>query len=134
VTVGLDTSIVVRLLIGESATKCEAVHRFLGERALAGEEPARISDLVVSETYFVLRHHYDVPHTKAIAAIRILLADPRLHATGVATDVIRHLTSADTAPGLMDRLIHGDYLTNGATLLTFDRDAARLSRAKLLAS
>ena len=132
-TVGLDTSAVIRLLIGEPAKQSEAIHRFLGQRAAVGDEAARISDLVVGETYFVLRHHYQVPHAKAIGAIRALLADPRLHATGVAPDVLRRVTAADSAPGLMDRLIHGDYATAGATLLTFDKDAARLSRAKLLA-
>ena len=93
---------------------------------------AAFSDLVISETYFVLRHHYEVPHAKAVSALRHLLADPRLHATGVAPDVLRRMTGADVAPGLMDRLIHGDYHSGGATLLTFDKDAARLSRSKLL--
>lgn len=132
-TLGLDTSVVLRLLIGEPVAQLDVVDRVLGQRASTGEEPAHVSDLVVGETYFALRHHYDVPRAKAIAAIRALLADPRLQSTGVAADVMRNLTSADAAPGLMDRLIHGDYLTAGATLLTFDRAAARLSRVKLLA-
>ncbi|MFN8581401.1 MAG: hypothetical protein U0163_10545 [Gemmatimonadaceae bacterium] len=131
-TVGLDTSVAVRLLIGEPAAQCDAIHRFLGERAAAGEEPAQISDLVVGETYFALRHHYQVPHAKAVAAIRALLADPRIHPSGVAAEVMRRLGVSESAPGLMDRLIHGDYLASGAVLLTLDKDAARLNRAKLI--
>jgi len=133
VTFGLDTSIVVRLLIGEPAAQCEAIHRFLGERASNGEEPAHVSDLVVAETYFALRHHYQVPHPKALAAIRALLSDPRLQPSGIAADVLRRLSATDASPGLMDRLIHGNYLADGTLLLTLDKDAARLSRARLLA-
>lgn len=128
--VGLDTSIAVRLLIGEPAAQCEAIHRLLGERAASGEEPAQISDLVVGETYFALRHHYQVPHAKTVAAIRALLADPRVHPSGVAAEVMRRLGATEVAPGLMDRLIHGDYLASGVFLLTLDTDAARLSRAR----
>lgn len=126
--VGLDTSVVVRLLVGEPADQAQAAHRSLREAA----EPALLSDLVVGEAYFALRHHYRVPHRKAAAALRALLADERIQPTGVARDVLEAIGEADAAPGLMDRLIHGGYRHDGAALLTFDRDAAKLAGARLL--
>ena len=128
-TWGLDTSVTVRLLVGEPAGQAEAAHRLLRESAGTG---ATVSDLVVGESYFALRHHYRVPHAAAVGALRALLADPRIHTTGVAPEVLGEVGDKDEAPGLMDRLIHGDYRQTGADLLTFDRDAARLPGARLL--
>ena len=129
-TVGLDTSVAVRLLIGEPAEQAEAARRLLDVSGAA--DPAAVSDLVVGETYFALRHHYQVPHGRAVAAIRALLADARVGPTGVALEVLNALSEEETTPGLMDRLIHGDYQRHGLELLTFDRDAAKLEGAQLI--
>lgn len=79
-----------------------------------------------------IRDLYRVPHVAAVVALRALLADPRVHATGVAHEVLNEAGDTEDAPGLMDRLIHGDYQQSGATLLTFDRDASSLTGARLL--
>ena len=121
-TVGLDTSVAVRLLVGEPAEQAEAARRLLDVSGAA--DPAAVSDLVVGETYFALRHHYRVPHRRAVAAIRALLADARVGPTGVALEVLDALSEEETTPGLVDRLIHGDYRRHGLELLTFGRDAA----------
>lgn len=127
---GLDTSVVVRLLVGEPHAQAEAARRRL-EDAGPGD-PAAVSDLVVGEAYFALRHHYRVPHAEAVAALGGLLDDPRVLPGGVARQVLREVGRHEPRPGLMDRLIHGDYERSGAALLTFDRDAARLQGAELL--
>ena len=90
-----------------------------------------MSDLVVGEAYHALRHHYAVPHAAAVRALRQLLDDARVRPTGVAPDVLP-ASEAATGAGLMDRLIHGDYGLAGASLHTFDRNAARLPGAKLV--
>lgn len=133
-TLGLDTSVVVRLLVGEPVRQADAARRLLDERVEKGEPPAALSDLVVGESYFALRHHYDIPHAKAVAALRLLLDDPRVFPTGVARQVLSLSAGAVDAPGLMDRLIHGDYQRAGVLLLTFDRAAGRLPGARLLAT
>jgi predicted nucleic acid-binding protein len=125
--IGLDTSVTVRLLIGEPPVQAEAARALVA--ANAGE--VFVSDLVASETYFALRHHYEVPHAEAAASLRALLEDRRIRSTGVALDVLRENTRG--GPGLADRFIHADYLAQGMELRTFDRAAARLSRAKLIA-
>jgi predicted nucleic acid-binding protein len=126
---GLDTSVTVRLLVGEPAAQAEAARRALSESAELG---VVVSDLVIGESYFALRHHYRVPHAAVVRALRDFVADPRIHATGVARDVLAAASDGTEPPGLMDRLIHGDYRGLGAPLLTFDRDAARLEGARLL--
>lgn len=129
--IGLDTSVVMRLLTGQPASQAAAARRRIEDGAAAGHPPA-VSDLVVGESYFALRHHYGVPHRQAIAALRTLLGDPRIIATGAARRVLDEVQNEAAAPGLMDRLIHGDYDRTGAVLLTFDRDAGRLPGSELL--
>ncbi len=124
---GLDTSVVLRLLVGAPAAQAEAARRLLETTA----EPVLVSDLVVGEAYFALRHHYAVPHAAAVTALGALLGDARVRAPGAAPTVLQQ-ARAET-PGLMDRLIHEHYRSDGATLATFDRDAARLKGARLVA-
>ena len=132
-TLGLDTSVAVRLLVGEPAAQAEAARRVLEEGVRDSVTlSVTISDLVVGEMYFALRHHYAVPHAKAVAALRALLNDHRIRATGVARQVLDDMPDRDAGPGVMDRLIHADYARDSSILLTFDRLAARLRSARLL--
>lgn len=126
--IGLDTSVVVRLLVGVPEAHVEIARDLLN----AATTSVIISDLVVGESYFVLRHHYGVPHPKAIAQLHSLLTDARIAAVGIATDVLARLVADDRQPGVMDRLIHADYDHQTAEMYTFDRDAARLPGARLL--
>ena len=67
-TVGLDTSVVLRLLVGEPATEARAAR----ERVQAAHERGDsilVTDLVLAETYFALHHHYGVPKTEARARL-----------------------------------------------------------------
>lgn len=128
-TVGLDTSVVLRLLVGAPAHQAQAARRLFESQPVAS---VALSDIVVGETYFALLHHYDVPHAKAIAALSALLSDPRVRSTGVARRVLAHASVRDTGPGLMDRLIHAGYQRDDAALLTSDRAAARLPGARLI--
>ena len=128
-TSGLDTSVVVRLLVGAPADQATLARQTI-ERATRGS--VAVSDLVIGESYFALRHHYDVPHRRAISALAALVSDPRIRCTGTAAQVLASMPDRETGAGLMDRLIHGGYESDGITLLTFDRAAARLHSARLL--
>lgn len=128
---GLDTSVALRLLTNVPAEQAEAARDFVA----SSPSPVAISDLVVAETYFALRHHYDVPPAEALRALFALLSDPRVRGTGVARAVLADTaaqSSARSNPGLIDRLIHADYDREGLPVLTFDRPLARLPGAELL--
>lgn len=125
--IGADTSVVLRLLIGLPEDQAIQARELL----MRGGEPLAISDLVVGESYFALRHHYEVPHAEAIDALIALLSDSRIYPTGVAPSVLA-TAGKESAPGLMDRLIHADYERVGAGFATFDRAAARLQGATQL--
>lgn len=71
-TVGLDTSVVLRLLIGEPRTQMEVARRRI-ERAVAAGEQVVVTDLVIAEVVHALRHHYGVPAAEAVGRLRDLL-------------------------------------------------------------
>jgi len=130
-SMGLDTSVVLRLLTGEPAEQAERARTFVA----AAPAPVAISDLVVGESYFALRHHYAVPHNEAVRALLALLGDSQVRPTGAAravlSDVIGQRSSASHA-GLIDRLILADYRRDMLGIVTFDRALGKLPGAELL--
>ena len=128
---GLDTSVVLRLLIGTPPDAAEVARAFVAGATTS----VFVSDLVVSETYYALKHHYKIPHAEAVSALNALLADARVQSSGVAKSVLAAMSSRTetrSTPGLLDRLIHADYARDDVRLSTFDRELSRLAGANLL--
>ena len=126
--IALDTSVVVRLLVGLPKAQAEAARRRL-ERALDDGEAVLVADIVLAEAYFALQHHYDVPKDEA----RDLLH--RFARSGVVSvdppQAIRALRPSRGA-GVVDRLILERYRSLGAITLTFERKQAALEGAERL--
>jgi predicted nucleic-acid-binding protein len=125
--IGLDTSVVLRLLIGEPEPQAKVARRAL-EDAFAKREEVVISDLVVSEAYFALQHHYKLGKEEARALLK------KMATSGI---VILHpessLPALDQAngAGLVDRLIVQGYLGINAKTVTFDRAMVAAGALKL---
>ena len=123
--VGLDTSIVVRLLVGLPEGQARSARRRL-ERAMEEGEAVLVSDLVVMEAYHALQFHYAIPKDEARSLLRRFVEsgtvrlEPR-DASGAL--------AATSGAGLVDRLIHARYRALGAVTLTFERRQARLEGA-----
>jgi predicted nucleic acid-binding protein len=128
VAIGLDTSVVVRLLVGEPVTQADAARRRL-TAAFESGELVLVSDLVAAETYHALHYHYAVPKAEARALLRRFLD------AGLVT-LDPEASLAVFAPaggaGLVDRLIHARYRSLGAVTLTFESRQARLEGAEQL--
>ena len=128
--IGLDTSVVLRLLIGEPRAQAEVARRRI-ERALIAGEKVFVTDLVVAEAYHALRHHYDVPQTVALSRLQdffgagIVQVDPVEAAEALGQGTRGHA-------GVVDRLIVARYRALGATTATFDRRQASLEGGVLL--
>ena len=125
---GLDTSVVVRLLVGLPEGLAKKARRRL-EHAIEAGEKVFVSDLVIAEAYFALQHHYGVPKTRARALLRqfvdsgVVEADPPTLATDLAPA---------TGAGLVDRLVHSRYRALGAVTVTFERKQGALEGAARL--
>ena len=129
--VGLDTSVVLRLLLGEPADQAERAVGFLDGLLRKGHH-AVVSDLVVAESYFALQHHYGVSKQDALLGLRRLLADGEIGSLGVAVEVLATDRLATAKPGFVDRLIHGAYTGATGGMATFEKGARKLKSVHVL--
>lgn len=91
-----------------------------------------VSDLVISEAYFSLQHHYRLPKAEALRVLAGFLSDSGVSATGASPSVLATPRLATAKPGFMDRLIHAQALGVAEELLTFEIAAHRLSHVHVL--
>lgn len=129
--VGLDTSVVLRLLLGQPVDHAQRAVAFLEAAARRGDQ-AIVSDLVVAEAYFALQHHYDVPKKEALAALRRMFDDGEIESQGVATEVLALEGLASAKPGFVDRLIQGAYVASGGAMASFEKASGKLSSVQVL--
>ncbi len=74
--IGLDTNLVVRVLVEDDAEQARRVRMLLDEAA-EHSEPAFISDIVLSELEWVLEDSYDVPRRQIVEALQALVSNER---------------------------------------------------------
>ena len=132
-TVGLDTSVVLRLVTGEPRAQAERALRFMRD-LLAEGRGAVVSDLVIAEAYFALQAHYSVPKKEALRALARFLGSGMVSPEpgASAPDALREALSSASKPGFVDRLIHVQYAGSGCGLASFERAAAKLGKAIVL--
>jgi len=128
VVIELDTSVLIRLLIGLPSEPASTAVDLIKKARIAGRQIV-VSDLVVSEVYFALHAHYDVPKREAIAALleilRSRLVEP---ADGPAViEMLEEATRSSSKPGFVDGLIQAQYERLPASMATFERAAGRLA-------
>ena len=121
-SIGLDTSVVLRLLTGQPAGQASTARKRL-EQAVADSEPIFVTDLVLGETYFALQHHYGVSAEQARSTILSMLRSNVLMAAPPAAVAA---FESEGGAGVLDRLIHGRHQSLDLVTLTFDRQMARL--------
>jgi len=128
IAIGLDTSVVVRLLVGLPEVQAVAARRRL-ERAVERGEPVFVSDLVLAEAYHALQHHYRLPKSEARSILH------RFATSGTVTvDPGEAVAALELRPGagLVDRLIHARYRSLGVVTTTFERKQGALEGAARL--
>ena len=129
--VGLDTSVVLRLLTGQPVGQAAAAVAFLDDLQRRGDRPV-LSDLVVAETYYALQHHYGVRKDDALKALHRLFEDGEIESMGEAGEVLATRGLASAKPGFVDRLIHGAYVAGGGRMATFETASAKLNSVVVL--
>ena len=128
---GLDTSVVLRLLLGQPKEQAIRAVAFLDELARAGRR-AVVSDLVVAEAYFALQYHYGVSKPDALMGLRRLFADGEIEPLGAAAKVLATEGLASAKPGFVDRLIHGAYTNAADGMVTFEKADGKLKSVRVL--
>jgi predicted nucleic-acid-binding protein len=130
--IGVDTNVIVRLLVADDEKQTDAASRYLQSHC-SSDDPAVLTDVVLVECAWVLEDVYDYSRAQIGQAIDGLLATAQLRATnasavGVALQRFRS-SSADFA----DCLIGVNNVSAGCEYTaTFDRKAAKLPEFRLL--
>lgn len=129
--IGVDTNVIVRLLVADDEKQADAASRYLKEHC--SDEPALLSDIVLVECAWVLEDLYEYSRAQIGEAIDGLLATAQLRAAdasavGAALQRFRS-SSADFA----DCLLGVNNVSAGCDYTaTFDRKASKLPEFQLL--
>jgi predicted nucleic acid-binding protein len=129
-SIGLDTSVVLRLLTGQPAADARLALARL-ERAHAAAEAVLVTDLVLAEAYFALHYHYGLSKEEARSHLLRMAGSGTISI--VPPEAVNALVPAHGA-GLADRLIHARHRAEGAITLTFGRKMSSLEGAVRLGS
>jgi predicted nucleic-acid-binding protein len=130
--IGVDTNVIVRLLVADDEKQADAASRYLKSHC-SNDDPALLSDIVLVECAWVLEDLYDYSRTQIGEAIDGLLATVQLRAAnatavGVALQRFRSSTAdfADCLIGVNNAGAGCEYTA------TFDRKASKLPEFQLL--
>jgi len=130
--IGLDTSMVIRLLTGRpEALASRALEDVLTVQHGGGV--CEICDLVVCESYFALAYHYGLAKADALDALKRMSDSAGFRFSKSARRLLHLADIAHLNPGFEDRLIHGTYAARGLPLHSCERAAARLPDAIVIA-
>jgi len=128
-SIGIDTSVLVRLITGDPPDIHSHCVEALNELVADGVE-VFASNQVIGEAYIAVQHHYGVNRDEAcdglLSALTSGLVAP-LNGQAVLVAL-----EARGEPGLLDRLIANDYARSGLESLTLDRRMASLTGVRLL--
>lgn len=131
--VGLDTSIIVRLMTGEPSDLAHIAHDTVRALLAEGKELA-VSDLVVAETYFALHNYYGIPKQQVLNRLSEFLSTPSIVAIGEAGHVLQQPNLGSSKPGFVDRMIHAQYMKEASYMLSFEKAAEKLPRSLVIKS
>ena len=127
----LDTSVVLRLLVNDPKALHEVALEFLDAAKAAGSQ-IFISDLVISETYFALQHHYAASKVDSIESLRLLFSEHEIRPSGHAGEVLKLPGLASSKPGFVDRLLHAEAIYSQCKWVTFEKSGAKLPHTVIL--
>ena len=124
-TYGLDTSVVLRIITGEPADLAEKVQSRLTAMIEAGDR-IFISYLTVSEAYYALQHFYGHTKENCIKALRAMSECNGFVFSDEAKTALDTPDAWKASPGLVDRMIAGEYAAQGHNTISCEKDFRKL--------
>lgn len=130
-TFGLDTSVLVRLLVGEPAPlAAKAQERLLEAHRV--RQAVIVSDLVIAEAYHALKHHYDLVPSHIRQALLAMLTSGMIQPEPGSAVLSVLQEKKPGKAGFVDRLIQAHYEIDGITTLTLDRAQTKMGRTEFI--
>lgn len=129
-TLGLDTSVIVRLLTGQPPELCAiARERLLREQQLGHRVVA--TDLALIEAFYAATHHYHLDPDGVRASLTRMLGSG-LVGPEPGSGALAAMADTQGRAGLADRVIHERHRELGAVTLTLDQAQEGLPGAEYL--
>ncbi len=130
-TLGLDTSVLVRLLVGEPAPlAAKAQERLLEAHRV--RQAVIASDLVIAEAYHALKHHYDLEPSDIRKALLAMLTSGMVQPEPGSAVLSVLQEKKPGKAGFVDRLIQAHYEIDHMTTLTLDKAQAKMGRTEFI--
>ena len=125
-TFGLDTSVVLRLLTGQPQ---ELAARTLAryQEGIANGDSFYVSDIVASETYYAIQHHYGKTKEEALSARQGLSSG---EGSSFSQNFAASINTPDihkANPGFIDRMLVAGYREQGRITLSCEKSFRRLT-------
>ena len=130
-TFGLDTSVVLRLLTGQpQELASRALARY--QEGIANGDSFCVSDIVASETYYAIQHHYGKTKGEALSA---LMAFSSGEGISFSQNFAASINTPDihrANPGFVDRMLASGYREQGHITLSCEKSFRRLSDTEVI--
>ena len=128
--VGIDTSVLVRLLVGEPApVATKARDRLVEAHRL--RQAVVVSDLVIAEAYHALKFHYEIDPADIRQGLQQMLASGLIQPEP-GSAVLATLAGKPGKAGFIDRLIQARYEADGLTTWTLDKAQAKIGKSSYI--
>ncbi len=127
----LDTSVLVRILSNRPQPLAGEVIRLVAAR-IGGGDTMAVSNLVLSEAYYAMQHHYGVDKETVLKALRIISLQPGFEFSPEAQEALAVENLAHANPGFVDRLICGEQERRGIKVLSCEKSFRRLPNAETI--
>lgn len=128
---GFDTSALLRIITKEPPELALRVAARI-ESILEAGETVSVSDLAVFEAYYALQHSYRMTKANAIADLLALSRQPGFVFSETAIAALSEPNAATMSPGLVDRMIAGEYRARGLRVLSCEKDFRKLPDAEVV--
>ena len=130
-TFGMDTSYLLRLLTGQPKELAELALAPYQEAVGRGDSFSA-SDMVVTEAYYALQHHYGKSKEESIEALKGISEDDSIAFSAGFESVIRLSNLAKASPGFLDRVLSADYRSRGQITISCEKSFRRLPDAEVV--
>ena len=127
---GIDTSVLLRLMIGQPRDIFDYTVRRLRAFIADGDAEVFVSNQVIGEAFVSARHHYGLSPDDARNLLLEVLEGALVSPLN-GSSVLNALQAAG-GPGLFDRLITDGYAREDMEVLTLDRRMSSLPGARSL--
>lgn len=132
--IGIDTNVLLRLLVRDHQEQVRVVERFISTR-FSKEDPGYVSRVVIAETAWVLKDVYGYDRKQIAAAIRAVMDVCELQMESADEIDAAIADFEQSSAGFTDCLLARTNAAAGCDhTVTFDRKAAKLAGFELLKS